>query len=191
MELVGKVTVVTGAAGGIGKALAEKFHQEGARVVLADLDEAALQLVAGPLNAKRPDSALVFAANLGTEAANAALVKTAIDTFGTVDLFFANAGVGSGSDLSTPEDVWETAFNINFNAHRWAAKYLLPEWLARATDTSAAPHRLQACSPKLVPPPTPSPNTRLWHLPNGFRLPTALAASKSVACALRASTPTC
>ena len=54
MELVGKVTVVTGAAGGIGKALAEKFHQEGARVVLADLDEAALQLVAGPLNAKRP-----------------------------------------------------------------------------------------------------------------------------------------
>ena len=131
MELVGKVTVVTGAAGGIGKALAEKFHQEGARVVLADLDEAALQLVAGPLNAKRPDSALVFAANLGTEAANAALVKTAIDTFGTVDLFFANAGVGSGSDLSTPEDVWETAFNINFNAHRWAAKYLLPEWLAR------------------------------------------------------------
>ena len=131
MELVGKVTVVTGAAGGIGKALAEKFHQEGARVVLADLDEAALQLVAGPLNAKRPDSALVFAANLGTEAANAALVNTAIDTFGTVDLFFANAGVGSGSDLSTPEDVWETAFNINFNAHRWAAKYLLPEWLAR------------------------------------------------------------
>ena len=131
MELVGKVTVVTGAAGGIGKALAEKFHQEGARVVLADLDEAALQLVAGPLNAKRPESALVFAANLGTEAANAALVKTAIDTFGTVDLFFANAGVGSGSDLSTPEDVWETAFNINFNAHRWAAIYLLPEWLAR------------------------------------------------------------
>lgn len=131
MELVGKVTVVTGAAGGIGKALAEKFHQEGARVVLADLDEAALQLVAGPLNAERPDSALVFAANLGAEAANAALVKTAIDTFGTVDLFFANAGVGSGSDLSTPEDVWETAFNINFNAHRWAAKYLLPEWLAR------------------------------------------------------------
>ena len=91
MELVGKVTVVTGAAGGIGKALAEKFHQEGARVVLADLDEAALQLVAGPLNAKRPDSALVFAANLGTEAANAALVNTAVGTFGTAVLFFASA----------------------------------------------------------------------------------------------------
>jgi NAD(P)-dependent dehydrogenase (short-subunit alcohol dehydrogenase family) len=191
MELVGKVTVVTGAAGGIGKALAEKFHQEGARVVLADLDEAALQLVAGPLNAKRPDSALVFAANLGTEAANAALVKTAIDTFGTVDLFFANAGVGSGSDLSTPEDVWETALTSTLMLTGGPQNICCPNGWHVATDTSAVPHRLQACSPKLVPPPTPSPSTRPLHSPNGYRLPTALAASKSVACALKVSTPTC
>ena len=44
----------------------------------------------------------------------------------------ANAGVGNGSDvLATPEDDWELAMNVNVHAHRWAARYLLPDWLER------------------------------------------------------------
>ena len=131
MELQGKVTVVTGAAGGIGKALAERFHAEGASVVLADREAAPLDATVAKLNATRPNSAFAVAANLGTEQANADLVRASIETFGQIDLFFANAGVGLGSDLSTSEQDWDTAFDINFNAHRWAAKYLLPDWLAR------------------------------------------------------------
>ena len=51
---------------------------------------------------------------------------------GHIDLFFANAGVGNGSDvLATPEDDWELAMNVNVHAHRWAARYLLPDWLER------------------------------------------------------------
>ena len=131
MELQGKVTVVTGAAGGIGKALAERFHAEGANVVLADREAAALEATVAKLNATRPNSAFAVAANLGTEQANAELVRASIEKFGQIDLFFANAGVGLGSDLSTSEQDWDTAFDINFNAHRWAAKHLLPDWLAR------------------------------------------------------------
>ena len=131
MELAGKITVVTGAAGGIGMALAERFHKEGATVVLADRDQAPLDVIALRLNTQRPNSALAVAGDLGTEEANATLISTAEKAFGPIDLFFANAGVGSGTDLTTEEDVWNTAFDINVNAHRWAAKYLVPGWLAR------------------------------------------------------------
>ncbi|KRO48766.1 MAG: hypothetical protein ABR75_07720, partial [Acidimicrobiia bacterium BACL6 MAG-120924-bin43] len=131
MELAGKITVVTGASGGIGMALAERFHKEGATVVLADRDQAPLDAIAQRLNALRPNSALAVAGDLGTESANAVLISTAEKNFGPIDLFFANAGVGTGSDLTTEEEVWNTAFDINVNAHRWAAKYLVPGWLAR------------------------------------------------------------
>ena len=112
-------------------ALAERFHKEGATVVLADRDQVPLDAIAQRLNALRPNSALAVAGDLGTESANAVLISTAEKNFGPIDLFFANAGVGTGSDLTTEEEVWNTAFDINVNAHRWAAKYLVPGWLAR------------------------------------------------------------
>ena len=131
MELIGKHTVVTGAAGGIGEGLAERFHAEGASVVVADLQEAAAGRVADRLNALRPDSALAVGADVGTEGGNRALIATAVEAFGPIDLFFANAGVGIGRGPESPESEWELAFNVNVHAHRWAAKYLLPAWLER------------------------------------------------------------
>ena len=58
-------------------------------------------------------------------------VRAFESAFGPVELFFANAGIGGGTDLaSTSEDAWQQTFDINVNAHRWAAKHLLPGWLA-------------------------------------------------------------
>jgi NAD(P)-dependent dehydrogenase (short-subunit alcohol dehydrogenase family) len=131
MEFNGRHVVVTGAANGIGRALARRFHGEGARVVAADRDADALAAVVDQLNAARPGEAVAVAVDLGTEAGNQQLVATAEDSFGAIDLFFANAGVAVGTDLTTSEADWELAFNINVHAHRWAAKYLLPGWLAR------------------------------------------------------------
>ncbi len=131
MDLSGRHVVVTGAAGGIGKALAERFHAAGAHVVVADINGAGANRAATELNERRADSALGVMADIGSEAGNVALIADATARFGPVDLFFANAGVGMGSDLDTPEDVWETAFNVNTHAHRWAAKHLLPGWLER------------------------------------------------------------
>lgn len=61
MDLANKNTVVTGAANGIGKAVAEAFHKQGARVVLADRDQILLDEVVAQLNAKRPNSAFAVA----------------------------------------------------------------------------------------------------------------------------------
>ena len=125
MELQGKNVVVTGAGRGIGEALARAFHAEGARLVIADLQGA--DAVAATL-----DGVVGIAADVSTEAGNKALIEAAIDVLGPIDLFFANAGVGMGTGVvETDEVAWETSFAVNVNAHRWAAKYLLPTWLER------------------------------------------------------------
>jgi NAD(P)-dependent dehydrogenase (short-subunit alcohol dehydrogenase family) len=131
MEFDGRHVVVTGAANGIGRALARRFHSEGARLVACDRDSAGLAEVVDQLNGVRTGSAVGVEVDIGTEAGNKELVETAEETFGPIDLFFANAGVAVGSDLTTEETDWQQAFNINVHAHRWAAKYLLPGWLAR------------------------------------------------------------
>jgi NAD(P)-dependent dehydrogenase (short-subunit alcohol dehydrogenase family) len=131
MELDGRHAVVTGAANGIGRALVRRFHASGARVVASDRDAVGLAEVVEQLDGHRPGSAIGVVADIGTEAGNQHLVAAADEAFGPIDLFFANAGVAVGTDLSTTEADWEMAFNVNVHAHRWAAKYLLPGWLAR------------------------------------------------------------
>lgn len=117
--------MVTGAAGGIGSALARRFHAAGARVVLAD--RVAPDRVAADL-----DGAVALSVDLSSEAGNIALIDAAEAHFGTIDLFFANAGVALGSDPMDDEELWEMSFNINTHAHRWAARRLLPAWLERS-----------------------------------------------------------
>jgi NAD(P)-dependent dehydrogenase (short-subunit alcohol dehydrogenase family) len=131
MELEGRHVVVTGAANGIGRALARRFHRDGALVVASDRDVDGLATVVDQLEQARQNSAVAVVADIGTEAGNQHLVNAAEEAFGPIDLFFANAGVAVGTDLSTSEAEWELAFNVNVHAHRWAAKYLLPGWLAR------------------------------------------------------------
>jgi NAD(P)-dependent dehydrogenase (short-subunit alcohol dehydrogenase family) len=60
-----------------------------------------------------------------------AMIDAAEKAFGPVDLYFANAGVGLGSDPMDDEATWSLSFDINVHAHRWAARRLLPDWLAR------------------------------------------------------------
>jgi NAD(P)-dependent dehydrogenase (short-subunit alcohol dehydrogenase family) len=83
------------------------------------------------LQASRPGSAVGVVADIDTEAGNRDLVAAAIDAFGPIDLFWANAGVGVGHGPESPEAEWDLAFAVNIHAHRWAARALLPEWLAR------------------------------------------------------------
>jgi NAD(P)-dependent dehydrogenase (short-subunit alcohol dehydrogenase family) len=128
MELRDRVAVVTGGASGIGRALAWRLAEEGARgVVVADLDEAGAQGVATEIGAR----ALGVGCDVADAAQVAELVARAVEAFGPVDLFCANAGVAVGTDLDTPEDVWELALAVNVRAHIHAAKALLPGWLER------------------------------------------------------------
>src|SRR5919199_3232814 len=106
MELSDKVVVVTGAASGIGRAMARRFAAEGARgVVVADRDEAGARAVADAIGGR----ALAIACDVAVEAQVTELLAQSTDAFGPVDLFCANAGVAIGADESTPDAEWDLA----------------------------------------------------------------------------------
>ena len=131
MNFEGKTTVITGAANGIGAALARRFHAAGAQVVIADRDATNLARIESELNDIRPNSAFAVVADISTEAGNVALINAARNKFGFIHLFFANAGVAQGTFLEdTDEATWDTVMNINTHAHRWAAKHLIGDWIA-------------------------------------------------------------
>jgi NAD(P)-dependent dehydrogenase (short-subunit alcohol dehydrogenase family) len=136
MELEGKVAVVTGAGNGIGRALARRFHAEGARgVALADMDADAVRAVADDLG---PDRAFAQSVNVGREKDVRALVAATEERFGPVDLFFSNAGIGGGGDQDAPDAEWERIWNVNVMAHVYAARAALPSMLERGSGYLAS-----------------------------------------------------
>jgi NAD(P)-dependent dehydrogenase (short-subunit alcohol dehydrogenase family) len=144
MELAGKVAVVTGAQRGIGRALALRAAAEGAAaVVAADLDAEGAQRTAREIETAG-GRGLGIGADVSKEEDVDGLISRAEKAFGPVDVFFANAGVGVGTDpIETDDATWDLAFGVNVRAHVLAARRLLPGWLERGegcfvTTASAA-----------------------------------------------------
>lgn len=138
MRIEGAGIVVTGAARGIGAGLARHFHSLGADIVVSDVLAPELHALAIELDHKRPHSAWAVVADVSTEDGNRNLIATSqklLNSAGSrIDLFFANAGVGTGTLLeTTTEEEWQTAFAVNVHAHRWAAKYVIPLWLEQGS----------------------------------------------------------
>jgi len=128
MELNGKVAVVTGAAAGIGRAMALRFAEEGAKVVVSDLREEGVTQVA----AEAGGGAIGVVCDVGDDAQVEALIARAEAELGPVDLFCANAGVAIGTDpMETSLEAWDLSFSVNVRAHVAAARVLLPGWLER------------------------------------------------------------
>jgi NAD(P)-dependent dehydrogenase (short-subunit alcohol dehydrogenase family) len=125
MKLVGKHVVVTGGANGIGAAMARRFANEGARLVVADLDEEQLARVAAEIGG------LAVPTDVRHEHELASLVTAAEASFGPIDLFCSNAGivVAGGEELS--DAVWERSIAVNLLSHIYAARVLVPKMIAR------------------------------------------------------------
>jgi NAD(P)-dependent dehydrogenase (short-subunit alcohol dehydrogenase family) len=130
--LDGKVAIVTGGASGIGRAVVERFIQEGARVCIFDLDAEKLQELSRPL----PRGAVVTAQGDVTRPEdNRRAVAAAVDAFGRLDVFVGNAGVFDGSltieELPTEKlsEAFDEIFHVNVRGYLLGAKAALPEIL--------------------------------------------------------------
>jgi NAD(P)-dependent dehydrogenase (short-subunit alcohol dehydrogenase family) len=127
MELAGKHIVVTGGAGGIGRALIRRFATEGARaLVVADRAYAPAQAIAAEVGG------LAVELDAGREDSVRELIAEASASNGPIDIFISNAGVpGAIGGPQAPDDSWDEAWRVNVMAHVWAARALLGEMTER------------------------------------------------------------
>ncbi|MEQ0561990.1 SDR family oxidoreductase [Amycolatopsis sp. NEAU-NG30] len=131
MELTGRVAVLTGAAHGIGAAMARRFAAEGAAgVVVSDVDAAGAARVADEI-ATAGGRAVAVTADATSKKDLKALVAAARAEFGPVDLFCANAGAAFGTGVHAADEQWQKSWEINVMQHVHAAQVVLPAMLAR------------------------------------------------------------
>lgn len=108
--------VVTGAAGGIGRAIARRLAAEGLRVVVNDLDTAGAEAVAAEIGG------LAVPGDCASKAGVERLVAEATAYLGRIDVYVANAGIGVMHGLETSDAEWARAIEINLMAHVRAAR---------------------------------------------------------------------
>ncbi|HUZ10918.1 MAG TPA: SDR family oxidoreductase [Acidimicrobiales bacterium] len=126
MELRGKCVVVTGGAHGIGRALAERFAAEGARVVVADVNARRTDKIAARIDG------LPVVCDVGDPDAVTGLVEQAVTAYGPVDVFCSNAGIGDrGPGLASTRDQIDEITRVNLLSHVWAAQEVVPSMVER------------------------------------------------------------
>jgi len=126
MDITDRIVVVTGAASGIGRAMATCFAANGAkRVICADLNgEGAAETAAGI-------GGVAQTVNVAREDEISALIATTEDEVGPIDLFCSNAGISIAGGPEVANDDWQRIWEINTMAHVWAARHMVPRMVAR------------------------------------------------------------
>jgi NAD(P)-dependent dehydrogenase (short-subunit alcohol dehydrogenase family) len=125
VDVQGKIAVVTGAASGIGKALAQSLKAHGATVVCADLNAEGAQEVATEIGA------VARACDVSKESDIAALVDWTEETVGPIDLFCSNAGILVAGGVEVPDEQWQRIWDINVMSQVWAARHVVPRMVER------------------------------------------------------------
>ena len=121
--------MVTGAAGGIGSAVVRGLVARGARtVVAADLDGEGVRALSEELG---PDVVLARELDVCDEAATLALVGEVESSVGPIDIWFANAGLATGTGPEDSLEDWDRQWRVNVMSHVFAARALLPGWFER------------------------------------------------------------
>lgn len=137
MELADRITVITGAGSGIGRATAHAFAAEGARlVVVTDLDEAKATAVADAIVAEHGEGgggprAVGVGLDVADESAIEGLCRQIEDDHGPIDVFFSNAGYGRPGGLDLSSEQWQHMMDVHFTSHLSAARALVPGMVAR------------------------------------------------------------
>jgi NAD(P)-dependent dehydrogenase (short-subunit alcohol dehydrogenase family) len=126
LKLTDRVIVVTGAASGIGAAMARRFASEEPRaLIVADLDLEGAQRVADEVEGT------AILVDVAEPDSNDQLIEHTEQGFGPIDLFCANAGIGFAGDEQTSPELWDRMWHVNLMSHVHAARRLIPAWIAR------------------------------------------------------------
>ncbi|MBZ0129371.1 MAG: SDR family oxidoreductase [Rhodobacteraceae bacterium] len=126
MELKDRIIVVTGAASGIGRALAIRFAAEGARkVICADRNAKGAEDTANLIDG------FATCVDVSTESEIKGLIDRVEAEIGPIDLFCSNAGISVAGGVEVADDDWQRIWDINVMAHVWAARHLVPRMAAR------------------------------------------------------------
>lgn len=126
MEITDRIVVVTGAANGIGQALALAFAAAGARLVVsADLD------AEGARETARQTGGVAIATDVSREDDLRALIETVEERHGPIDIFCSNAGILTTGGPEVANEAWQRIWDVNVMAHVWAARHVVPRMVAR------------------------------------------------------------
>ena len=131
MRLAGKVALITGAGGGMGRLAAQVFAREGARVVLADVSQDAGETAAGEVT-RAGGEAIFVQADVARERDVQTLVRRGLEAFGRLDVLYNNAGIfpaDDGSVVDVAEDVWDRVMAVNLKGIYLCCKHAIPELL--------------------------------------------------------------
>jgi NAD(P)-dependent dehydrogenase (short-subunit alcohol dehydrogenase family) len=131
MEVNNAVIVVTGAASGIGRAMARRFAADGAgAVAIVDIDADGVDAVVGELTTGGcPASGHVV--DMTDQAAVESLIDRIEAHHGPIDLWCGNAGIGANGGVELANEVWDANWNVNVMAHVTTARVLVPRWIER------------------------------------------------------------
>ena len=128
MRLKGRNAIVTGAAAGIGLETARRFAEEGARVVLSDIDDAAVEAAAAEI-----DGGLAIAADVTDQGQVDALIARAIQAMGGLDILVNNAGIPMlGGVDSLAEADWDRELDVNLKSVYRTGRAVWPHFKAQA-----------------------------------------------------------
>lgn len=132
MRLQGKVAVVTGAASGMGKAIAELFAKEGSKVVVSDINLGAANATVEEIKSNDGEAISVLA-DVAKEEDIQNLINTAVNTYGTLDILVNNAGIMDNFEPAgdIEDDNWERIFAINTTSVMRATRKALPIFLEK------------------------------------------------------------
>jgi NAD(P)-dependent dehydrogenase (short-subunit alcohol dehydrogenase family) len=130
--LENKVAIITGAGSGIGKATAELFAREGAKVIVSDINEANGKEAVEEIT-KAGGEAFFIKADSSKPAENETLVKEAVIKYGTLDIAVNNAGIGGplGQTGEYPIDGWQKVIDINLSGVFYGLRYQIPAMLEK------------------------------------------------------------
>lgn len=130
--LENKVAIITGAGSGIGKAAAELFAKEGAKVVISDINETNGNSAVEEIK-KNGGNAFYIKADSSKPEDNEALVKQTIEKYGTLDIAVNNAGIGGplGATGEYPIDGWKKVIDINLSGVFYGLRYQIPAMLQK------------------------------------------------------------